>query len=205
MSRQELLEARAAALRDMKTVRIEKKDKKTGEVKVKNYIMVNDRIKAFREIYPDGLIKTTLLEDDGDRVTFLAEAFDETGRLLSTGHAFEQRQGSFINQSSYIENCETSAIGRCLGALGIGIDDSMASADELANAISNQEELERQEKAKKPINKIEAKSFRSWLQENGLSEEKIVAKAGKPIEKMTLGEHKYFINHLEELKEEFGA
>lgn len=205
MTRQELLKARAAALADMKTIDIEKKDRKTGKVSVKHYVMVNDRIKAFREIYPDGLLKTTLLEDDGERVTFLAEAYDDTGKLLATGYAYEQRQGSFINQTSYIENCETSAIGRCLGNLGIGIDDSMASADELANAITNQEELKRQEKEKEPINKVEAKSFRSWLKENGLSEEKIVAKAGKPIEAMTLGEHKYFINHLNELKEEFGA
>jgi len=47
---------------------------------------------------------------------------------------------SYINKTSHIENCETSAVGRALGFLGIGIDTSIASADEVINAVNNQPE-----------------------------------------------------------------
>ena len=46
--------------------------------------------------------------------------------------------GSFINKTSYVENCETSAWGRALANFGIGLGTSVASADEVANAIENQ-------------------------------------------------------------------
>jgi hypothetical protein len=50
-------------------------------------------------------------------------------------------QGSSnINKTSYVENCETSAIGRALAMLGIGIDTSIASANEVSDAIAKQEE-----------------------------------------------------------------
>ena len=60
--------------------------------------------------------------------------------IRATGHAEEYMGSSYINKTSFIENCETSAIGRALGLLGIGIDTSIASAEEVSNAISNQKE-----------------------------------------------------------------
>jgi hypothetical protein len=63
---------------------------------------------------------------------------DATGYAVSTGLAYEDKDSSFINKTSYIENCETSAIGRALGNFGIGIDTSVASADEVKTAIANQ-------------------------------------------------------------------
>jgi galactitol-specific phosphotransferase system IIB component len=59
-------------------------------------------------------------------------------RILGTGHAFEEQTSTFINKTSYIENCETSAVGRALGMCGFGIDTSVASAEEVENAINNQ-------------------------------------------------------------------
>jgi len=64
---------------------------------------------------------------------------DEHGRVLATGHAFEKKASTFINQTSYIENCETSAVGRALGILGIGVDTAIASAEEVATAQANQQ------------------------------------------------------------------
>ena len=52
--------------------------------------------------------------------------------------AYEKEGSTFINKTSYIENCETSAWGRALGNLGIGIDTSIASAEEVQNAVLNQ-------------------------------------------------------------------
>ena len=59
--------------------------------------------------------------------------------LVATGNAYEKEASTFINKTSYIENCETSAIGRALGVYGIGIDASLASAEEVVNAVNNQE------------------------------------------------------------------
>ncbi|MCQ2771082.1 MAG: hypothetical protein MJ236_04705, partial [Clostridia bacterium] len=50
----------------------------------------------------------------------------------------EKESSSFINKTSFIENCETSAVGRALGFAGIGSKTSIASAEEVRNAINNQ-------------------------------------------------------------------
>jgi ribose 1,5-bisphosphokinase PhnN len=52
--------------------------------------------------------------------------------------AHEVKGSSHINNGSHIENAETSSVGRALGFLGIGIDTSIASADEVQNAVQNQ-------------------------------------------------------------------
>ena len=57
-----------------------------------------------------------------------------------TGHAEETIGSSQINKTSALENCETSAIGRALAMMGIGVDESIASADEVANAVFQQKE-----------------------------------------------------------------
>lgn len=123
---------------------------KTMDIKGKEYAMVNQRIKAFRMIYPDGFIHTTMISNEDGVCIFVAEAgyFDGDKRIvLGTGTAFEKETSSYINKTSYIENCETSAVGRCLGLLGFGIDTSVASAEEVANAINQQEN---EKKAKEP-------------------------------------------------------
>ena len=56
-----------------------------------------------------------------------------------TGYAYEMVGSSQINKTSALENCETSSVGRALGFLNIGIDGSMATAEEIANAIHQQE------------------------------------------------------------------
>jgi hypothetical protein len=107
-------------------------------VKGKNYVEVNTRVKAFRELCPEGMISTEIIEMADGVVTIKATIATEEGRIVSTGLAQEKESSSFINKTSYIENCETSAVGRALGFLGIGIDGSMCSADELATALNNQ-------------------------------------------------------------------
>lgn len=111
---------------------------KTTPIKGKEYAEVNQRIKAFRMLYPNGAIVTELISDENGVCKFKANIIDEEGKVLATGHAYEKEQSSFINKTSYIENCETSAVGRALGMLGIGIDTSVASYEEVANAIEQQ-------------------------------------------------------------------
>ena len=115
---------------------------KTTDIKGKEYAEVNQRIKAFRMVYPEGAIHTELISLEGGVCVFKAMVYasgDKTvNTLLAVGHAYEKEGSSFINKTSYIENCETSAVGRALGFCGFGIDTSIASYEEVANAKMNQ-------------------------------------------------------------------
>lgn len=112
---------------------------RTTEIKGKSYAEVNQRIKAFRLVHPSGCITTEIVSMENGAVTMKASVFDEQNHLLGTGFAQEKENSSFINKTSYIENCETSAIGRALGMCGYGVDVSVASAEEVQNAIHNQQ------------------------------------------------------------------
>ena len=111
---------------------------KTTDIKGKEYADVNQRIKAFRMIYPTGTIQTKMISNENGICIFEAMIADENGKLLATGTAYEKENSTFINKTSYIENCETSAVGRALGMCGFGIDTSVASYEEVSNAIANQ-------------------------------------------------------------------
>lgn len=111
---------------------------KTTDIMGKEYAEVNQRIKAFRMCYPNGSISTEIIALGDGVVTMRATVCNEEGQILGTGTAQEKETSSFINKTSFIENCETSAVGRALGMCGFGIDTSVASAEEVANAINNQ-------------------------------------------------------------------
>lgn len=118
-------------------------------IRGKEYAEVNQRILAFWSLFPTGRIITDKTMDDGNRCEFKCYVFrdEEDEKPTTTGHAFEVKQGN-INSTSYIENCETSAIGRALGLLGIGATTAIASADEVLNAIAQQEANQGQSKAR---------------------------------------------------------
>ena len=107
---------------------------KATDIKGKKYIPVNERVKAFRMLYPEGEIKTFLERYEDGIVIYRASVYNEQGRQLATGYAKEVEGSTNINRTSAIENCETSAVGRALGFLGIGIDTSIASYEEVTNA-----------------------------------------------------------------------
>lgn len=113
----------------------------TTDIKGKDYAEVSQRIKAFRFLFPKGRIETQMISCENGIVNFKATVKDENGNILGEGHAQEKENSSFINKTSYIENCETSAVGRALAMCGIGIDTSIASYEETANAISNQNKI----------------------------------------------------------------
>lgn len=110
----------------------------TTDIKGKDYAEVNQRIKAFRMVEPNGTIDTAILSLENGVCLMKATILDGEGRVIGTGHAYEKEGSTFINKTSYIENCETSAVGRALGMCGFGIDTSVASYEEVANAIENQ-------------------------------------------------------------------
>lgn len=127
----------------IKPISIERKDKETGKKVVKKYAEVNQRIKAFRMVYPMGTIETEILKDD-DNVCMVRASIYNGDILLSTATAREEKTASFINKTNYVENCETSAVGRALGMCGFGIDVSVASAEEIQNSIQKQEKIEKE-------------------------------------------------------------
>lgn len=112
---------------------------KTTDIRGKQYAEVNQRIKAFRMLCPNGCIKTEIISGQDGIVVMQASIYDEAGHLLGTGTAYEKEGSSNINKTSYIENCETSAVGRALAMCGLGIDLSVASYEEVSNAIEQQE------------------------------------------------------------------
>ncbi len=124
-------------------------------IRGKQYAGVNQRILAFWEIYPNGSLLTEMLSDNDERCVFKATAMDGD-RPLATGHAFEIKTASNINKTSYIENCETSAVGRALGMLGIGAEDAICSAEEVQSAMSQQEEPKKYKAPVKPKPEDEA-------------------------------------------------
>lgn len=111
---------------------------KAINIKGKDYITVNERIQYFRENFPDLSLETEIVELNDKFVVLKALIKEKDGRIIATGLAREVNGDSYINKTSYVENAETSAWGRALACLGIGIDTSMASAEEVANAIKNQ-------------------------------------------------------------------
>lgn len=131
---------------------------KTTDIKGKEYAEVNQRLKAFRMVYPTGKIETQLISLENGICVFKAIVTTMEGNILGIGHAYEKENSTFINKTSYIENCETSAVGRALGMAGFGIDTSIRSAEEMQNADIQQEEL-------KPINKTELNVLQGLIKE----------------------------------------
>ncbi len=114
---------------------------RTIDIKGKLYVEVNERLKYFRENYKNWSLTSEIISLNNGVVVIKAIIRDENDNIKATGLAYEKEGSTFINKTSYIENCETSAWGRALGNLGIGIDTSIASAEEVQNAILNQSKV----------------------------------------------------------------
>jgi len=114
---------------------------KTIDVKKKKYVEVTERVKYFRLApeFKGWSIETEIISMEDGEVLMKTTIKDSEGIIKSTGLAHEVQEASYINKTSYIENCETSAVGRALAMLAIGIDTSMASADEVEIAIAKDE------------------------------------------------------------------
>ena len=178
---------------------------KTTDIKGKEYAEVNQRIKAFRMIYPEGFIRTLILDNkDGVCIIQATVGYYQFGEgfrneiILGTGTAYEKEGSSFINKTSYIENCETSAVGRALGMAGFGIDTSVASFEEVANAIQQQEgeELISQKYITALQNSIEKNMF----DVNGTDKE-ILAKYGyKELKEIKMKDYMNIVNDFRNIK-----
>ena len=111
---------------------------KSGVVQIHGleYQTVALRVTNFREAHPDWTIETEVI-DPGLHVTIKATIKDETGRVIATGHASEERGEGSINLTSALENCETSAVGRALAFYKYP-GQFLRSADEMNDALIQQ-------------------------------------------------------------------
>lgn len=144
------------------------------DIKGKNYNTVNQRVLAFHELFPEGRIITELVSLKDGVCLFRAHAYDGDTEL-STGTAMEKESSSYINKTSFVENCETSAVGRALGLIGIGAVDSIASAEEVGNAIKQQEDMKKSESTgKQKIDQTKVEALKQRCQEDGVKVETIL-------------------------------
>jgi hypothetical protein len=104
------------------------------------YDTVARRIHLMRSDEKDYQLETELLKYGEQKVLMKATLKDSEGNIISTGHAEEDRGADSFTETSAVEVCETSAVGRCLGnAFWSGsetaFDPQIASADEVTTAI----------------------------------------------------------------------
>lgn len=116
---------------------------KTINIKGNKYVTVNERLIYFRqqEQFKNWQIVESLVSIDTIEGIFKCTINDADGNIVATAHTQEYRDSSYINKTSFVENGFTSALGRALGYLGIGIDTAIASDEEVTNAKNNQDWL----------------------------------------------------------------
>ena len=103
------------------------------------YETVAQRLERWWKEFEDGRIITTIHHYDGSTVIFRAEGYNNEDRLIATGYAEEVFGNSPVNKTSFLENCETSAIGRMISNSKIGHTGERASSEEMAkvNRVNN--------------------------------------------------------------------
>jgi hypothetical protein len=114
---------------------------KAIDIKGKQYVLVSDRVIYFNEQYPNGCIKTNIVKYEDGQVTIRARVYPDMENInrYFSGYAQEIEGTTFINKTSALENAETSAVGRALAMMGIGVIDSIASVDEINKATNRPE------------------------------------------------------------------
>ena len=104
---------------------------KTINIQGKSYVEVHERVKFFRENFKDHSLTTEVIEKTENSIMMQAIVKNKDGFVIATGTAEEIKDSSKVNKTSHVENCETSAWGRALANLGIGLDTAIASAEEM--------------------------------------------------------------------------
>lgn len=93
-----------------------------NKINLADYVDVAERIQRFYEKHPEGSIQTEMVRLDGDLVVFRASVYRDRGDPVpTTGWAYEREGAGYVNKTSFIENCETSAIGRALANMGFAV------------------------------------------------------------------------------------
>ena len=111
-----------------------------------DYVDVKSRIELFYQKFPDGSIQFEfcgLMENNPDYIWGIARAYrtpDDVRPFVGTCSELAQGKTAFT-RGSELANLETSAIGRCIGAAGIGLGKSMATKQEVNAAQARQTDV----------------------------------------------------------------
>lgn len=109
-------------------------------IKGKQYVLVSDRVLYFNEKYENGEIATEIVSaPDAQRVIVKAIVRPDTkSTRVFIAHSQAVIGEGMVNKTAALENAETSAVGRALAFMGIGVIESVASADEIHKATAPQ-------------------------------------------------------------------
>lgn len=110
---------------------------KAIKIKGRDYVLVSDRVTYFNEQYPNGSINTELISDPtSEMIIVKATIIPDVDKPTRTFSDYSQAVigDGMVNKTAALENASTSAVGRALGYMGIGVIESIASADELNKA-----------------------------------------------------------------------
>lgn len=109
---------------------------KAIDIQGKQYVLVSDRVIFFNEKYPNGSIQTQLVDGFEDKVCIKAIVTPDVEKptRVFTGYSQAAWGQGFVNKTAALENAETSAVGRALAMMSIGVLDSIASVDEIHKA-----------------------------------------------------------------------
>lgn len=168
---------------------------------LKDYVEVNVRIMKFYEKYPEGRITTELVKWENDVIVMKATAYRDNQDIpASTGYAYEKEGSSFINKTSALENCETSAVGRCLAILGFEIKKSVASREEVANAQLQQSNI-KPNMTPAGISEAQVKRLLAIANKAGYNKNQVETmvskKYGKKMAELTRDEYNFICEKLE--------
>ena len=139
--------------------------KGTVDIRGKSYKLIVQRVAEFRKSHPDWGMHSDVVHHDEDRVIVKVWITDAEGRTRGTGLAEEDRRASRINETSAMENCETSAFGRALASVGFGGDVAYASAEEVVNAMNTQDAQDAQVAKDYKYAIAHGNAVREWLDE----------------------------------------
>jgi hypothetical protein len=122
-----------------------------------DYEPVEVRLEKFIKDYPDFRISTELEVCEKDRYIVKAYLFkdSEQSTALSTGLAEEKVTDRGVNQTSALENCETSAIGRALANAGYAAKGKRPSREEMTKVVATKV-------VKPPVQEVKADNQDYW-------------------------------------------
>jgi hypothetical protein len=122
-----------------------------------DYETVEVRLEKFIKDYPDFRISTELEVCEKDRYIVKAYLFkdSEQSTALSTGLAEEKVTDRGVNQTSALENCETSAIGRALANAGYAAKGKRPSQEEMKKVVAAKP-------VKPPVQEVKADDQDYW-------------------------------------------
>lgn len=171
----------------------------TISIRGNEYVLVKDRVNAFNEAHPNGSINTKIVKFDDTNVVVRAVVTPDVTKpeRKFTDYAAEIVGGEGVNKTSALENCSTSAVGRALAYMGIGVVDSIASADEMNKAgVSDR-------KATQPQKDYLVKLFIGFSRSQITTKDqaiKAMGQSGIDLDNLTMDEISQMINEIKETK-----